>query len=333
MTTQLNIEEILTNLDIKNIRSRGKEIQFSCPYSEHKNGDRNPSASINTDTGQWVCFSCHNKGSLPKLISYVTGDANNDLLNTSSEENLSALNTINLSLPPTKPTPSTPYFPPINIELSPTIVRVDWLNEASSPSPSLHAKYMFDRGFEPSTLASHEIMFDSYTNRILIPLKNPDGHIVGFKGRSIDNSLPKYLSVGDKPDKPTVYGFPVAKTSSFIFNSHRFSKGHVVVCEGEFNAMTLCQYGYQAIALGGSNVSQDQLDILSYGFKSATLFLDNDQAGIKCSNMLASKLVNLMPVKIVTGHHADPNDLTEHECHDFIHDAKPQLFHSLGGVM
>src|SRR5690606_8447612 len=54
---------------IRNIREATEEINFSCPFPEHKFGDRNPSSFINKKTGQYQCFSCGRHGSLISFIA------------------------------------------------------------------------------------------------------------------------------------------------------------------------------------------------------------------------------------------------------------------------
>ena len=51
-------------LGIKGVKPSGpSEVIFSCVNKQgHKNGDRNPSARINTTTGVWVCYACQAKG-------------------------------------------------------------------------------------------------------------------------------------------------------------------------------------------------------------------------------------------------------------------------------
>ena len=67
------MEDTLERLGIEVVSTRGSEIQGYCPAHVERTGheDRNPSWWINSDTGAHICFSCHFKGGLLSLVSYI----------------------------------------------------------------------------------------------------------------------------------------------------------------------------------------------------------------------------------------------------------------------
>jgi DNA primase len=111
------------------------------------------------------------------------------------------------------------------------------------------------------------------SGRIVIPLHNSRGELVGYAGRSIDSSEPKYrLSDG-------------FQKSIELFNLHRVKpverSGEVFVVEGFFSAMKLHQAGFtNVVALMGCSISDMQIELLSRNFTHAVLLLDEDEAGL-----------------------------------------------------
>jgi len=114
-----------------------------------------------------------------------------------------------------------------------------------------------------------------FSGRYIVPLHDEQGQLIGYAGRSIDDTEPKYLfPPGDK-------GF--AK-SRLLFGLHRLLEKKaaipwVVVVEGVFDAMTVEQAGYPCVALLGSSLSKGQEELLCRHFDQVILLFDGDDAG------------------------------------------------------
>ena len=69
------MEDFLKGLGIETYGARGSEVKGLCPGHLDRTGkeDRNPSWSINADTGAHNCFSCGFRGGLQYLVSYING--------------------------------------------------------------------------------------------------------------------------------------------------------------------------------------------------------------------------------------------------------------------
>lgn len=89
----------------------------------------------------------------------------------------------------------------------------------------------------------------------------------------------------------------------------------VYITESCINALTLCGWGYNAVALFGAGVTDSQIKVLNNTqVKHYILALDNDPAGIKgskklCSNLSKSKFVDV----VLFNDQRDVNDLTKEE--------------------
>ena len=119
--------------------------------------------------------------------------------------------------------------------------------------------------------------YDVFQNRILFPIENPDGKVVAFTGRVyLKDATPKYLN-----SKETV----LFKKGSVLFNYHRakekvrlFKK--VILVEGNMDAMRMYSMGfYNTIALMGTSLTKEQIELIRKLRVPITLMLDNDDAG------------------------------------------------------
>lgn len=331
----VDVEDALTKLDVKNVSSNGDEVQFSCPYPEHKNGDRNPSASMNKNTTAWHCFSCHRSGN---IVTFLVEQENISPIqallwlreaydNSFIEPKGSMVSEIENFFAEKKEAVASTTNPVVTD--SGPVSQVKWDLVASNKADAPKAmSYMLDRGFTQNTLIDHQISYDPLSDRVAIPVRNEKGGLVGYKARTpYENISPRYLVLGDR-QQGSAYGFEPCKLSLEIFNLHKFPSGEVVVCEGELDAMMLCQIGYKAIALSGSNLSKKQISLLSGRYSSLILFLDSDEAGAKCEKTLCDVLHSSIKIKCVDQHIGDPCDLSPDICRYLIDNAKSPLINN-----
>ena len=108
-----------------------------------------------------------------------------------------------------------------------------------------------------------------YRDRIIIPYYGSNGGLIYFNGRDISGkSSARYLG----PPKEAGVG-----KGDVLWMKSWPKEGKIYLCEGEFNAMSLCQANLQGAACGGKNLSDRQLLMLhSY---DVTFCFDNDKYG------------------------------------------------------
>jgi DNA primase len=332
--SKVNVEEILLFYNVKNIHKNGPEIMFSCPFPEHIRGDRNPSSSINTETGQWHCFSCGRSGNIISFISQYEKipivNAKNKLKSYGAEYKMSSglrervkeIATVN------QPTRSFTKLPEEYL----STFQVDWESAFESYRRQVLPKALsipFSRGLKHTILTEFSIGYDEHSRRITIPIRDSDGSLVGFKGRATKRSdieVAKYLGVGDKSDENIYYGFKTVKTKNYVYGIDSADEYGIVV-EGEFDTLWLRQLEFDgAVGLGGSNPSDSQVAQIINKFKRVTLLLDPDHAGKKAEIILVRKLLPYIPVKVGKLPGKDPNDCSLNEIAKAIHTSKNPLF-------
>jgi DNA primase len=125
--------------------------------------------------------------------------------------------------------------------------------------------------------------YDRFRDRIIFPIFDANRRVIGFGGRVMDDSLPKYLNSPETPvyhKSRSLYGVQNARQSCR-------AKGLVFVVEGYFDAIALHQFEIEnAVATLGTSLTYEHVRVLR-GFVgkngTAILVYDSDEAGIKAA--------------------------------------------------
>lgn len=119
--------------------------------------------------------------------------------------------------------------------------------------------------------------YDRFRNRLVIPIRNPRGRVIGFGARALAaDQLPKYLNspqtvLFDK--SATLYGLDLAR-------KHIREAGRVVIVEGYMDVIQAHQRGARnVVAQMGTALTEQQLKILKRTTNNFVLALDSDTAG------------------------------------------------------
>ena len=117
-------------------------------------------------------------------------------------------------------------------------------------------------------------IFDRFRNRLMFPIIDTRGNIIGFGGRVMDDSTPKYLN------SPETLVFNKRK-NLFALNLAKKSKlGYLILVEGYMDAIALHQYGFDcAVASLGTSLTEEHAAILSRYTEQVYLIYDGDEAG------------------------------------------------------
>ncbi len=127
---------------------------------------------------------------------------------------------------------------------------------------------------------SPEHFYEKFFGRLMFPIINAGGKIVGFGGRVLDQGLPKYLNSSETPlfhKSSSLYGLYQAKDG--IRKSDR-----VVVVEGYLDAIALNQFDIaDAVATLGTALTVEHVRLLSRYTKNIVALFDGDDAGRKAA--------------------------------------------------
>lgn len=122
--------------------------------------------------------------------------------------------------------------------------------------------------------------FDRFRNRIMFPIRDVKGDFLGFGGRVMDETLPKYLNTSETPvfnKSVTLYGLYQGKKEIK-------DRGIVIVVEGYMDVIALHQQGIPyAVATLGTSLTHEHGKILDRYADTIVLCFDGDLAGKKAA--------------------------------------------------
>lgn len=151
-------------------------------------------------------------------------------------------------------------------------------------------KFLLSKNMKPEELLSAGVIvernsekgkgfLDKFRGRVVFPLTESDGNIVGFTGRTILNQDPKYLNTSETL---------VFHKTFFLFgldkNRVNIKQEGAVFVEGQMDLISAYQAGIKnVISVSGTSITENQLKLLSRYTKDITFCFDADFAGIKAS--------------------------------------------------
>ena len=281
------------------------QIITTCPF--HKDGqERKPSFSVNIEKGLYQCFTCHDKGTIRWLLKKLsvpssTIDAEMKAIQPYIDRQKELFKIDKLHAFSNKDPFKSDFQLPESLlgvyEVCPTKLVVD--------------------GFNQELLRSMDIGYDRHNNRIMYPLRDMYGNLAGFSGGVTElttHQHPKYkvyqgkrMGHGGKvipsdfgqwfDDDDQFKGYK-CENHDFLWNFDRVFKNRmsdptatVFVVEGFKACLWMLQSGYKnTVALMGSYISDRQQQMLHLLGWTVVLFLDNDQAGMRATEMVGDLL-------------------------------------------
>ncbi|WP_373740019.1 DNA primase [Neisseria sp.] len=122
--------------------------------------------------------------------------------------------------------------------------------------------------------------YDRFRHRIMFPIRDTRGQVIGFGGRVLDDSKPKYLN---SPDTPL---FDKGKNLYGLYEGRAAIKdaGRILVVEGYMDVVALAQFGVgYAVASLGTSTTAEHVKILMRQTDSIYFCFDGDAAGRKAA--------------------------------------------------
>jgi DNA primase len=119
-------------------------------------------------------------------------------------------------------------------------------------------------------------IYDAFRSRVMIPIRDRQGRVIGFGGRVLGDGQPKYLNTAETPlfqKSQVIFGLDLAKES--IRRDNR-----VVIVEGYMDVIAAHQHGFtNVVACMGTSLTSEQLQQLHRFTNNFVLALDADAAG------------------------------------------------------
>ena len=117
-------------------------------------------------------------------------------------------------------------------------------------------------------------IYDRFRNRLMFPIIDVRGNVIGFGGRVLDDSKPKYLNSNETlifNKRKNLFGLNFAKKTK---------ENAIILVEGNIDVVTLHQFGFDnAVASLGTSLTEEQVALLSRYTEQVILTYDADEAG------------------------------------------------------
>jgi DNA primase len=313
----MNLEEVKSSLDIVEIVSKYVKLKRSgsyysglCPF--HK--ETKPSFYVSPERQIFKCFGCGEGGDVLKFLMKIENLNFSQLIDKLKSEygfselynqenkldknkirkyleiNYSALKFFRLRLKENLDVCN--YLKSRGLSEK----TLDFFEIGFSPGGTLLRDYLYSIGYSFDEIKEIGLVdaqnFDRFKSRIIFPLRDENGRLVGFTGRAFPNNAMgvKYLNSPDSlifKKSKFLYGLYYAK--EYILNLKK-----IILTEGQFDFLLSWQNNFKNVAaISGVALTQDHLLKIKKLCDKIIFAFDNDEAGFKASlrsNLLAKKL-------------------------------------------
>lgn len=281
-----------------NLKRSGANLFGLCPF----HGEKTPSFSVSPDKGIYYCFGCHKGGGVINFQMEIEGLSYPDAVRALAkragmevpedaqyqsryreQERLWALCTeaarfFHAALYAPAGAEGLRYAGSRGMTKG-TLTRfgVGFAPNAwTALTDAMRAKGYTDAELIAAGLVSEKggRIYDRFRNRLMFPIIDVRDHVIGFGGRVMDDSTPKYLN------SPETIIFNKRK-NLFALNYAKKSKlGYLILVEGYMDAVALHQYGFGcAVASLGTSLTEEHAALLSRYTEQVVLIYDGDEAG------------------------------------------------------
>ncbi len=304
------IEELISRNDIVEVvesyvhlnKRSGSNYFGLCPF----HNERTPSFSVNPAEQFYYCFGCGKGGGVINFIMEIENLSYPDAVANLAQR-------AGMKLPEDRYDPNAKKRSRL-LALNRDAARF-FYSQLATPEGRAGTEYLRSRGISPATAnrfglgyapdsfqsllkamqalgyseyelfdcdlirkSSRGSFYDTFRNRLIFPIIDVRGDVIGFSGRIIGSGEPKYLNSRDTP----VFN---KGRNLFALNLAKKSKsGYILLSEGNIDIVSLHQAGFDsAVASLGTSLTSEQARLISRYAKEVVLAFDNDGAGQKAT--------------------------------------------------
>ncbi len=170
-------------------------------------------------------------------------------------------------------------------------------------------------------------IYDKYRNRLMLPVIDVRGDVIGFTSRVMDDSTPKYLNTPETAifkKRSILYGLNYAKNTK---------RPNFILVEGNIDVITLHQAGFDnTVATMGTALTEEHVRLLGKYTRQLVLCYDNDAAGEDATQRAIGILKNSdIEVKVLRlpRRRTDSGELVKQDADDYIKNHGGAAFQAL----
>lgn len=302
------IEDIRSRNDIVeligmyvNLKRAGSNFSGLCPYHSEKS----PSFTVFPATQSFYCFGCGAGGDVitfvqrsenldyPAAVEFLAKRAGITIQGDEKEErgvsrarifemNLAAAKYFRSCLFDEKLGKAGMEYLAVKRRLSPVIIKRFGLGFAPDGFGGL-TTHMKNLGFTEEELIVGFLCgksqktgraYDYFRNRVIFPIISTSGDIIGFGGRVMDDSKPKYLNSSDTP------GFKKSRNLFALNYAKNHCSERMILCEGYMDVIACHAAGFEnAVATLGTALTQEQARLMAKHTGEVLIAYDSDEPG------------------------------------------------------
>lgn len=337
--SRLNIVDVIS--ETVNLSRRGSHYWGICPFHEEKT----PSLCVTPEKNMFYCFGCHAGGDMFSFvmkrdgvsfreavealaskagieIDYTARNNQHDIKEKVVEVNKAAAEFYHRFL--LNSAEAKKYLDKRGIK--PETWKAFQLGYAPGNWDSLK-DYLFKKGFSGEYVRLSGLIkrskeksgfYDMFRNRIMFPIYYYNGDVVGFGGRVLDGSLPKYINTPETrifSKRHVLYGLFQARDTIRQNNE-------VIIVEGYMDCIKLHQAGIKnTVASLGTAFTREQAQLLRRYTENVVIIYDGDEAGqreaLRAGETLAAEGFKTYVLVLPDG--KDPDDYIEfYEKEEFL---------------
>lgn len=303
-----------------NLIRRGRHYVCNCPFHSEKS----PSCTIFPDTQSFYCFGCGAGGDVITWVRRMENLEFTDAVKQLAEKSglqvpndreadrraqlrtrIFAINreTANFyfrNLVAGNDKRGLQYF--VSRQLKPETIKKYGLGYAPDSWNTL-TDHLLKKGFTEEELLAANVahrsgkgnLYDAFRGRVMFPIVDTRGAVIGFGGRVLDDSQPKYLNTAKTPvfDKGrNLFSLNFAKDSSST---------HMILAEGYMDVIAINQAGFSnVVATLGTAITPEQARKLTQYAKEMIIAYDSDGPGQQATQKAINRFSEVgMPSRIL----------------------------------
>lgn len=316
MFSNTELQEIRNSVDIVdvvssylNLTAHGKNYFGVCPFHD----DHSPSMCVSKEKQIYTCFVCGATGNVFQFIKEYE-----NISFTEAVKKVALIGGIEVKIDEMKPLKKesnlydiynlTNKIYQLNLNTTMGISAKEYLKKRGIDDTIIKEfgiglsltkgniyEALIKKGFDNKDIIKSGLVnengYDLYRNRIMFPLWDLNGKVVGFSGRIYNGeNAPKYIN-----SKET----EIFKKGELLYNYHRARnecrrKNEVIIMEGFMDVISAYTHGItNVVAAMGTAITSSNAHLISRMAKNIILCFDGDDAGIMAANACTNELLKL----------------------------------------
>ena len=319
MFSSSELGEIRNSVDIVdvvssyiNLTAHGKNYFGVCPFHD----DHSPSMCVSKEKQIYTCFVCGATGNVFQFIKEYE-----NISFAEAVRKVATIGGIDVKIDGMKPIKKESVLYDIydlsnkiyqlNLNTSKAVTAREYLKKRGIDDNTIKefgiglalikgniAEALIKKGFDESDIIKSGLadknnygLNDLYRNRIMFPLWDLKGKVVGFSGRIFnDENAPKYINSRETE---------IFKKGELLYNYHRARnecrrKNEVIIMEGFMDVICAYTHGItNVVAAMGTAITSANAHLISRMAKNIILCFDGDDAGILAANACTNELLKL----------------------------------------